>query len=387
MEALFFVFVAGVVAAIVFGASKSRADALNRSWRLVAERFGLALEPGAWNRSPRLDGSVSGHPLTVDIHKRRTGKHKTAYTRFRVGVPRLPAGAEIRAEGFLSGISRAFGVKDIEVGDASFDSQVLVKGRDPKALRAFLTPVRRRSIGRFLDSHPGAVIDGEGISWSRRGRMSDSARVLDTVDAMVDLAGLLAGDEAPDLALAGATAAVAAGAAAATAAASLTKTAVPAHESPASPLGDAGDSVEPEPQSPPQSQPPERAPAGTANPLAVAAFCEAVFAPGSMSFEAKKAFENGYKGRRVSWDGTLRAAEPYRFDFVFGAGPAVKATLGLPATHAGAPGNGEIKAVISLPAEAAGLDSRIGERVGFSGTLLKADGFTRSVFLTDAALE
>lgn len=394
MEPVVLLLIVGVIAAVVFGSVTSR-QAMNHSWDRVATRLGVSLTPGAWNKSPQLAGSVSGYPLSVDIKKR----DKTAFTRFRLGVPDLPAGLKLKSEGFISGISKVFGGQDIEVGDAAFDDRVLVKGTNAEAVRAFLTPPRRREIRRFLDTHSGSVIDGDGISWSRRGRVRDSARLLETIEAMLGLARVLAGDEETDAAIAGAAAA--AGVATAMAA---SPAATPAADYTSSDPDIAGVEMAsiPEPARQPSEAAeiddvPEMAEAGpepmeatstqgdVAEPDDAAAFCDALFAPGAMSFETTRTFDAEFKGSQVDWSGTLKSVEPYRYDFVFGSGPAVKATLTLREAEGKAHG-ADVRAVISLPAEIEGLDRRIGERIGFSGTLSKVDGFTRNVFLTDGRL-
>jgi hypothetical protein len=393
MGALFFVVMAGVIVVVAIGATKARADALNQAWGKAADQLGLSLKPAAWNKSPQLEGEVSGFPVKVDFEKRGSGNARSIWTRFKLGVPVLPGGLELKREGFLSGISRAFGVHDIETGDEVFDSHVLVKGHDKAAILEFLTPDRRADIRRFLESHSGASVKGGSISWATRGRMRDSARVLVTVDEMHRLARALAGDEgqegevggllddamailregnvaAADSAASGATPALGKGAALLAGVGAL-----PAVAAAAMPVA-------------PNAEPdvsPAATPMGGADSLDLAAFCAAVFAPGALSFAATKQFE-AYRGQRVRWSGRLRSAEPYRFDFVFGSGPGVRATLAVDAPPATAAGNHEVKAVIALADGHEALQQRIGEPLGFSGTLFKVDGFAKTVFLTEARL-
>jgi len=455
MEALVIIVAAIAIGVVVFKAVKARARELNESWGLAAEKLGLSLKPAAWNVSPRLDGDIEGYALTVDVHKRGSGQHSTTWTRFRLGVPSLPPGIELKQEGFLSGLTKVFGVQDIEVGDAAFDDKVVVKGHSETAVRTFLTPARRVRIRRFFDAYRGAVIDGSGIGWSSQGRMKDSSRLLGTVREMLRLARSLAGDEQQDrpleeamqaqrdgmldeamsilkhgrpsedpvvllndsppldeqllegnllylsdrreeagkifrqaleaspddreargwATLAAATAATAAATAVTAAAADLTPAMPPSPpEAPVQSMAaTTADETGPETTS--------------ARSLDVAAFCSAVFVPGGLSFEATRVFEADYQGMRVVWSGTLKSAEPYRYDFVFGSGAGVKATLVIHTAEVTAFGDGEVKAVIQLPEGTADLASRKGERLTFSGTLLKVDGFMRNVFVRDASLQ
>lgn len=454
---------------VAFSVAKARTEALNRSWRDVAERLGLSLRPATWSKTPKLDGDIEGYPLSVDVHKRGSGNHQKVFTRFKLGVPGLPDGIELKREGFLSGISRAFGMHDIEVGDQAFDDKVLVKGNNKDAVLGFLTPARRVQISNFLDGHSGAVIDSKGVSWSSRGRMTDSARVLGTVEDLLQMARWLAGEEKPHvspkqmlaegegilddamsilqggispgdavaaasskpglgkaaLATAGIVSAVAAAAASregfgesktAIESDGTTKLEAAAQPETVTDLEVAADSTAPaasraaadseiavpesngleaasEPEAAVESEIAAQ-PSATTEPeavqgaeaLDVASFCNAVFAPGALSFEATKAFEHGFSGRRVKWQGTLQAAAPYRFDFVFGSGTGVKATLAIYKSEASGLRNGDVKAVLQLPAETEGLEAKIGERLSFAGTLLKVDGLMRTVFVADARL-
>lgn len=353
-----------VIAVFAFGAARARRAATNGSWAVVAQQLGLSFKPAAWNASPRLAGELEGYPLSVDFHKRGAGQSRTTWTRFKLGVPPLPAGLELRREGFLSGIARAFGAGDIEVGDDTFDRKILVKGHDAAAIRDFLTPARRHCILRFLDTHSRAVIDSQAISWSTRGRISESSRLLSTVREMLRLARSLAAAEPQS-----------------------ESSPVDEKVSDATPsaLSDRRDGADALPA--PTARPLESAGnAANADSPPVAVFADAVFAPGKPSVEAARSFADRYQGTRVAWTGTLQSVEPYRFDFVFGSGPGVKATLAIHTSQAAAFGDGQVRAVIGLPATTAGLDTRIGERVGFSGTLFKVDGFTKKVFVTGAAL-
>jgi hypothetical protein len=368
MGAVLVFFAAAVIAVLAFGAAKARNEALNRAWSLVAQELGLTFTPAARSVSPRLEGELGGYRSSVDIQKRGSGKHRTFWTRFGLVVPSLPSSLELKRKGFLSGLSMVFGARAIELGDDAFDQQVLVKGNDAAALRAFLTPARREHVRRFFATYSGALINSQVISWSSRGRMSDSSRILTTLREMLRLARSLS-EQGKD----GRTADAA------------------TNEAPAQTAGPPGNESQNSPDgirlAAAAESPGESASDGeSTGSLGVAAFSDAVFAAGKPSFEAARIFADHYQGKRIAWSGILRSAEPYRFDFVFGSGPGVKATLTIHTDQAKAFGDGQLKAVIRLPAETEGLDARMGERVSFSGTLFRVDGFMKRVFLTDAVL-
>jgi len=115
--------------------------------------------------------------------------------------------------------------------------------------------------------------------------------------------------------------------------------------------------------------------------------CADVFSSSTLSFEATQHFRERYEGRRVSWSGLLEQVEPYTFDFVFGGGRGVRATLMIHRVEGSMTGKGEVRAVIGLPADTNGLAERKGEEIAFSGKLAKVDGLMRRVFVAEAVLE
>ncbi len=380
MPVVFIFIIALVVVAIGIGSARTR-DALNRSWGSVAEQLGLSLTPAEWNRLPKLEGEVQGYPFVADIQKRGAGNHRTAWTRFRLGMPTLNLGLELKEEGFLSALAKSFGDGDIEVGDVTFDDRLLIRGRDAATIRTFLDPERRARIQGFFLSHRGAVINDQGITWARRGRISQSSQLLAIINEMLVVGRSLAPQAAspavePD----------------------------PSWEMP--PRSEPGTGVDPAGLSEPGPEPPatsevvpepdagiESGAIDTAAPpsapptaptVGIDEFCQAVFAPGALSFTAAQIFRERYQGQDVNWSGTLRSAVPYSFDFVFGSGSGIRAVVEVYRIDAATLGDGVVHAVVQLPADTEGLEARIGERLSFAGRLTKVDGLQRQVFVSGA---
>lgn len=383
-----FILIAIVVVAIAVVVANTSREELNRAWNKVALEHDIAFTPATWSVKPRLEGNVEGFPLRVDIQTKGSGKHQSPHTRFRLGLPSLDLGLDIKEEGFFSAFSKVFSPGDIELGDARFDDRLLVRGKDPDAVRQFLDPGRRSLVLNFFDSHRGATIDDREILWSKQGRLSSTSLLLATIEELL-VVGRALTDERPLEAPASAVAA-----------SPEPEPRVPIDPAPLAEVDAAADpasaateeiAASPDAASEPEAAP-EPAVTSSAEPISVepavdiVAFCDSVFAPGAMSFEANKAFDEAYKGRQVTWIGTLKTAEPYSFDFVFGSGRGVRATLAIHTVDAGLIGNKDVDAVIQLPATTAGLAARVGERLPFSGTLTKVDGLSRKVFVTDASL-
>jgi hypothetical protein len=111
-----------------------------------------------------------------------------------------------------------------------------------------------------------------------------------------------------------------------------------------------------------------------------------LFARGITSTEAKRRFDEEYKGKRVRWSGNLRRASAYSIDITFKGGAGTKATFALPVASEGAFG-GAIQAVVQLgPDAAAALRSRIGEEIAFEGRLLSCETLLRTFNIADARL-
>jgi hypothetical protein len=388
MEFLFVL--AGIAIVIGIGLTKNRNQAINQAWSNVAQRLDLSLRHAAFGTTPKLSGFVSGHDVTVDIQKKYSGKSKSASTRFRLGMPPLGLDLKLKREGFFGGIGKAFGAKDIQIGDAEFDKQILVVGRSEPLMREYLTPERRRTILNFLTSFTGAVITDDEISLSSRGYARNADDVLRTINAMLLVAEMLSEvrDDAEPVALEPLEEPVA----------------EPAPEPEATPTPvdeadfvvaeglpeqtsvaeDAAVTTEAIAELP--AEPASTESAAPADSPALAEFCNAVFAPGTLSFDATQSFKRGFEGKRVRWSGTLESVSPFAVDFDFGSSGGVRAVLTFDANEVKQTGARDIKAVVGLPVGTNGLDSRIGQRVAFAGTLRKVDGFGRKVFVADAEL-
>jgi hypothetical protein len=353
MEFLFVV--AAVAIAVGIGLTKNRNQSINQAWSNVAQRLDLSLRLAAMGTSPLLTGFVSGHDVAVDIQKKHSGKSRSPWTRFRLGMQPLGLDLKLKNKGFFDRINMAFGTQKIVVGDAAFDDQIVVKGKNETLMREYLTPQRRRSIQHFLGSFPGAVITDDEITVTSRGYARDADEVLRTINAMLYVAQSLSElrDDADQ----------------------------PTLDTQA--LNDVAPAPEPDAQ---RDALPAALPEAPAGSPAMAEFRNAVFAPGTLSFDATQTFRKNFEGKRVVWSGTLESASPFAVDFDFGSKGGVRAVLTIDADEAAASAARHVKAVVGLPAGTAGLEDRIGQKVAFAGTLRKVDGFGRKVFVADAEL-
>jgi hypothetical protein len=198
MSLLFFIAV--VVAVVVtIALSLSHGRRANEAWTEAARRLGLRFEPGGILESRKISGYSHACRVMVDTYTQSSGKHSRTCTRFRVTYLRpLGLGLKLTRQGFMSGVLKMFGAQDIAVGDGRFDSDVVVKGADPRRAREFLTPSRRLRIHRFLSTYRGAAIEDGEINWSTQELLRHSGRIVSAVEAMTRLAWHLTGDRESD---------------------------------------------------------------------------------------------------------------------------------------------------------------------------------------------
>ncbi|MBL4688075.1 MAG: hypothetical protein JKY37_26030 [Nannocystaceae bacterium] len=96
-------------------------------WGQAAHQLGLQPQGTAF----AMTGVYQGARVEVDRYKVKGRNNTTTYTRFRA-MPQvhLPVGLLLRREGVWAGITKVFGAQDIEVGDAYFDGQFIIKATD-----------------------------------------------------------------------------------------------------------------------------------------------------------------------------------------------------------------------------------------------------------------
>lgn len=190
-----FVIVVGIVVPTVIAQSKRA----NQAWVSAGRTLGLGYHAPRFLAPRRIEGSLPGAYVIVDTVRRGSGKNSKTYTRYRSRYHHsLGLGIRLSREGFFSGVGKLFGAQDIEVGDASFDADVIVKGHSPQRVIEFLTPARRVRIHRALMSYHGLTINDDEISWEKRGVVSNASEIVNTVRRLSQLAWFLSGKREED---------------------------------------------------------------------------------------------------------------------------------------------------------------------------------------------
>ncbi len=115
-------------------------------WQQVAAQLDGRYVPRAgswWKRtSRRVEAVIGGHAVCLDHYVVSSGNTHVAYTRTRAATS-SPRRLNVYREGFFSGIAKALGMQDVQVGDAAYDEQFVIKSDDEEWARRVLgQPVR-----------------------------------------------------------------------------------------------------------------------------------------------------------------------------------------------------------------------------------------------------
>ncbi len=417
---IFVLFVIALAVFIVIKLTGSYRRAQDAAWQKAADQLGLRFQPRRagtlqfWRSAPEqhriLTGTIAGRPVRVNTFWQGSGNNKTTYTGYWVAMPPLGLGLTVYREGLMGRIVGRLTGRDVEVGDSDFDKAHRIEGDHPEQVAAFLTPSRRVTIDRLLTELAGCRIGDDSIVYRRKGVASSAETLVGTVRRIVAAAQAIAGGSpAVDEALARQRRGDLGESAERLRAASRRSADVETRRTEAETLYAAGRYAESaeafedlerelplddqvnrwreraaarrdaEPVVPPAA---DRSP--DTDPGAVA---DALFDAKLLSFETTRIFEERYEGMPVRWEGILVRASGYRSDLDFRDGPGVKALIRVHTLANDLYAGRDVEAVVQLPpAAAADLEQRRGQRVRFSGTLVRIDPLMRNLFVANGRL-
>jgi hypothetical protein len=114
----------------LFGPSK------DEIWSQVARDIGGRYEDGGFWGGDALRYHAGEWEITLDTYTVSNGNQSTTYTRMRAPfVNHDGLYLKIYREGIFSGIGKALGFQDIQIGDSAFDSQYVIKGNHEDKIR------------------------------------------------------------------------------------------------------------------------------------------------------------------------------------------------------------------------------------------------------------
>ena len=120
------------------------------SWREVAAQLGgeYVAPTGSWRKrtARRVDVVIEGNKVSLDNYTVSTGNTHVTYTRARAATTSTNR-LHVYREHFLSGMAKALGAQDVQVGDAAYDERFQIKSDDEAwARRVLAAPIRKQHL-------------------------------------------------------------------------------------------------------------------------------------------------------------------------------------------------------------------------------------------------
>jgi hypothetical protein len=132
-------------------------------WRQLSTEVGARYVEGGFGKGDKIHATHGEWTITLDSYAVSTGKTHTVYTRMRAPyVNPLGFRFTIYRRGLFSDLGKWLGMQDIEVGDAPFDQDFIVKGTDESQVRAFLSNQKIRELIARQPAIHFTVKDDEG---------------------------------------------------------------------------------------------------------------------------------------------------------------------------------------------------------------------------------
>lgn len=376
-----------LIAAGIIGFSMHQSKQVSEAWSMAARVLQLAYVPGGWMQERRLSGKIQGSLVVVETITRGSGKSSSKYTRYRVSHSRpLRLGLQVRKEGFLSGMAKTFGAQDIQVGDPDFDARVLVKGNDPDAVIHFLTRDRRMKILQAITRFDDFSLDDTGAQYECSGTENESHTLIRKIRQLVEFVQSMEDAHTPASPPTLPTSVTATPPAAKPKPAAK-PVAKPAHRPPPLPAPPPLPQSKPVPHSTTSPQKPvNQGPTPASSQPAVAQEAARASDVGAALFvgnqgiaQAERWFATEFANRTIEGHGILRHAKTSGFDFVFGSGSCVIATIDVPLPTADPYGRHSFQVIVCMPTGTP--CPAIGANITFHGTLVKVDALMRQLFV------
>lgn len=134
-------------------------------WKQLCAEIGADFVDGGFWKGDKVQAHVKSWTITLDTYTVSSGHSHVTYTRMRAPfVSNDGLRFRIYRKGFFSGLGKALGMQDIEVGQSlHFDDDFIIKGNDEAKIRAlFANP----EICRLIQEQPQVRLelkDDEGF--------------------------------------------------------------------------------------------------------------------------------------------------------------------------------------------------------------------------------
>ncbi len=350
----------------------------DESWQLVASERDLQFFAGSWTTGPSMKGNINGFFVSVDTQ--RGGGDENHVTRYTIGYPSSVREIELSKQTAMhfTLVKRLMGKNDVEIGDREFDDKVLIDAADPIAATRYLSPARRDAVLRLFGTRTfrNPMVTNTSLLVETSGIESSPVNLRRTILALLEIAETMSAPTDVDLA------------------------AAVEEVGPEEPVvQDANVDVEDtEVEDTVVEQDAVVEETATVEDTATVAVAPTrldpsialdhdsvindLFESGRMGFETDAHFAETYAGARIRWTGMVDTIRVFRSDPDFD-GSGVKATLLIGDVEQAVSRSRLAKAVVQFPA---GTSLARRHSLEFEGTLVRADRFTRRVFIADGTV-
>ncbi len=141
----------------IFGPSKKEI------WKSLSEQIGSQFIDGGFFSADKVVAHVKDWTVTLDTYTVSTGKSSNTYTRMRAPyVNKDGFSFKIYRKGIFSGLGKALGGQDVEVGFPEFDEDFIIKGNDEYKLRTLFANSKIRQLIELQPDICLEIKDDEG---------------------------------------------------------------------------------------------------------------------------------------------------------------------------------------------------------------------------------
>ena len=132
-------------------------------WRQLSTEISARYVEGTFWKGDKVQATHEEWTITLDTYVVSTGKTVVVFTRMRAPFVNPEAFRfTVYRRGFFSGLGKWFGMQDIEIGDAGFDDEFIIKGTDEMRIRTLLSNTRIRDLIARQPQIQFSVKDDEG---------------------------------------------------------------------------------------------------------------------------------------------------------------------------------------------------------------------------------
>jgi hypothetical protein len=137
-------------------------------WRRLSQELNGRYVDGGWWRGDKVEVDHEDWTFTLDTYAVSTGKVTVVYTRMRAPFVN-PTGFRftVYRASIFSTLGTLLGMQDVEIGDAPFDRDFVIKANDETRVRTLLSNARLRALIAAQPDVKFSVEDDEGWFGSR----------------------------------------------------------------------------------------------------------------------------------------------------------------------------------------------------------------------------